>query len=331
MSDYNIQGAGGNVKDSNAEPTASAVASAATGGSNNNGTSTRQASLMGDAFRDLRKRPRVIFSVIVIVPILLIAFVPQLFTSIDPEVCKIGKAMNGPTSGHIFGFSSDGCDYYAQTIYGAGPSIKLSLLVTIGTLVIGGLIGVLAGYYGGWVDAVFSRMVDTFNSIPFLLGAILVLTMFRNIEIPFVGAQLAAILPAVFALIFFGWTSNMRLIRASVIESRNLDYVQAARSLGASNRRIMFRHILPNAIAPVMSLIPLTIAGMVSTESVLSFLGIGVQPPAISWGIMIDDATDHFMQHPMMLVIPSTLLVLTVLSFVLLGDAIRDALDPKLR
>lgn len=291
----------------------------------------KPASLFGDAVRDLRRRPTVILSVVIIVPILLIAFFPWLFTSVDPEVCRIAKVKAPPEPGHPFGFSPDGCDYYAQTIYGAGPSIKLSLMVVIGTLIIGGLVGILAGYYGGWLDAVFSRAVDTFNSIPFLLGALLMLSMFRNVEIPFVSASLAAILPAVITLIFFGWTSTMRLIRASVIESRGLDYVQAAKSLGASNRRIMFRHILPNAVAPVMSLIPLSIAGMISAEATLSFLGIGVRPPAISWGIMISKASDIFVTNPMLLIIPSIFLVATVLSFVLLGDAIRDALDPKLR
>ena len=329
MSDNNIQGS--SLKDSDAEPANSAVAPAPTAGTNNDGKRKRQASLMGDAFRDLRKRPIVIISVIVIVPILLLAFVPQLFTSTDPTVCHISKALDPPAKGHPFGFSSEGCDYFAQTIYGAGPSIKLALLTLVLTLIIGGLLGVLAGYYGRWVDAIFSRMVDTFNSIPYFLGAILILTMFRNVEIPYVSDQLAAILPAVAALTFFGWPGTMRLIRASVLEARNLDYVQAARSLGGSNRRLMFRHILPNAIAPTMSLIPLSLAGYVSTEAALSFIGIGVQPPAISWGIMINDATTKFLNHPMLLVIPSILLVLTVLSFVLLGDAIRDALDPKMR
>src|SRR5699024_4543639 len=129
--------------------------------------------------------------------------------------------------------------------------------------------------------------------------------------------RLAAILPAVAVLILFGWTSTMRLIRASVLESRNLDYVQAARSLGATNSRIMFRHILPNAMAPVMSLVPMTIAGLISAEATLSFLGDGVQKPDFTWGIMISDATPHFTAgYPLLLIIPSVFLVVTVLSFV---------------
>jgi oligopeptide transport system permease protein len=292
----------------------------------------KSASLWGDAFRDLRKRPTVIVSLLIIVPVMVMAFVPSLFTSVNPKTCNIGLSKAPSEPGHPFGYSAEGCDYFAQTMYGAGPSIELSILVVVGTLIIGGLIGILAGFYGGWVDAVFSRAVDTFNSIPFLLGALLLLSMFRDVEVPGVGVRLAAILPAVVVLTIFGWTGTMRLIRASVIESRGLDYVQAARSLGASNARIMFRHILPNAIAPVMSLIPLSIAGMISAEATLSFLGVGVRKPEITWGIMISDATPYFTSgYPLLLIIPSVFLIAAVLSFVLLGDAIRDALDPKLR
>ena len=292
----------------------------------------KPASLAGDAIRDLRKRPTVIFSIIVLIPIIAVAFFPWLFTSTSPKACSIGMAKKGPEEGHPFGFSAEGCDYYAQTIYGAGPSVQLSLLVVIGTLIVGGLLGILAGYYGGIIDTIFSRAVDTFNSIPFLLGALLLLSMFRDLDMGPVPQRLEAILPAVCVLILFGWTSTMRLIRASVLEARSLDYVQAARSLGATNSRIMFRHILPNAVAPVMSLVPITIAGMISAEATLSFLGVGVQKPEITWGIMISDATPHFTAgYPMLLIIPSVFLIVTVLCFVLLGDAIRDALDPKLR
>jgi len=292
----------------------------------------RAAGLWRDAIRDLRKRPTVIISLLVIIAVLAIGFFPSLFTGTNPKACDISLNKAPAAPGHPFGFSHEGCDYYAQTIYGAGPSIQLSLMVVVGTLIIGGLLGILAGFYGGWLDVVFSRAVDVFNSIPFLLGAILLLTMFRDLSIPFLSTRLQAIIPAVITLIIFGWTSTMRLVRASVIEARNLDYVQAARSLGASNRRLMFRHILPNAIAPVVSLIPLSIAGMISVEATLSFLGLGVRKPEITWGLMIDDATKWFVNgYPMLLLIPSAFLIATVLAFVLLGDALRDALDPKLR
>jgi ABC-type dipeptide/oligopeptide/nickel transport system permease subunit len=120
----------------------------------------RAASLWGDAWRDLRKRPAVIGSGVVILVVLVMAFFPTLFTDVNPTSCNIGLSKQGPSDGHPFGFSAEGCDYFAQTIHGAGPSIKLSLLVVIGTLVIGGLFGILAGFYGGWVDVLFSRAVD---------------------------------------------------------------------------------------------------------------------------------------------------------------------------
>lgn len=295
---------------------------------------TKTRSLWADAFHDLRKRPTVIISSIVILIILFIAFFPGALNFKDQNVklCDLANS-RGPMSGdHWFGFDEFGCDYYAQALYGAGPSIQLALIVVSVTLVIGGFIGVLAGFYGGWIDTIFSRAVDVFNSIPFFLGAVLLLSLFRDVKIPGVGSRLGAIIPAAVTLVVFGWTSTMRLIRASVIEARNLDYVHAARSLGASDMRIMFRHILPNAMAPVLSLIPLSIAGMISTEAALSFIGLGVRPPEITWGMMISSGATYFTNgYPRLLIIPGIFLIITTLAFVLLGDAIRDALDPKLR
>ncbi|GIG65478.1 ABC transporter permease [Phytomonospora endophytica] len=291
-------------------------------------------SLWSDAFHDLRKRPTVVISALVILVMLLIGFFPGLFNfqGQNPKACDLALTRGGMSGSHWFGFDEFGCDYYAQAIYGAGPSIQLAIIVVTATLLIGGLFGVLAGFYGGWVDAIFSRAVDVFNSIPFLLGAMLLLTMFRDWKIPGLGTRFQAIIPAAITLIIFSWTGTMRLIRASVIESRGLDYVQAARSLGASDRRIMFRHILPNAMAPVVSLIPLSIAGMITAEASLSFLGLGVRPPEITWGMMISTGAGYFTTgYPRLLLVPSAFLIITILAFVLLGDAIRDALDPKLR
>ena len=298
------------------------------------GRATKQRSLWSDAFHDLRKKPVVVISSAVIFLLLLISVFPGLFNfkGQDVKACDLAFTRGAMSGDHWFGFDEFGCDYYAQAIYGAGPSIELALIVVSVTLVIGGFIGVLAGFYGGWVDAIFSRIVDIFNSIPFLLGAVLLLTLFRDVKIPGVGTRLQAIIPAAITLIIFGWTGTMRLIRASVIEARGLDYVQAARSLGASDMRIMFRHILPNAMAPVMSLVPLSIASMISVEAVLSFIGLGVRAPEITWGMMISSGAPYFTQGvPRLLIVPATFLVITVLSFVLVGDAIRDALDPKLR
>ncbi|GLZ81084.1 peptide ABC transporter permease [Actinorhabdospora filicis] len=293
---------------------------------------SKQRSLWSDAFHDLRKRPTVIVSVVVLLVVFAIAFFPSLFTSVDYKQCDIALTKAGPVSGHPLGFDEFGCDLYSQAIYGAGPSIQLALMVVVITLLVGGFIGVLAGFYGRWVDAIFSRIVDIFSSVPFLLGSILLLAMFRDVDLPLISGQFELIIPAVLTLALFGWTNTMRLIRASVMEARSQDYVHAARSLGAADGRIMFRHILPNAMAPVVSLIPLSIGGLISAEATLSFLGLGIKPPSITWGIMISNGAGWFTGgYPRLLIVPSIFLIVTVLAFVLLGDAIRDALDPKLR
>jgi peptide/nickel transport system permease protein/oligopeptide transport system permease protein len=164
-------------------------------------------------------------------------------------------------------------------------------------------------------------VTDIFFALPSLLGAIAFLTVVRD----------RSPLTIIAVLVILGWTTVARLMRGSVIQSKTLDYVQAARALGASNARLMFKHILPNAMAPVVVLATIALGSFVSAEATLSFLGVGLIPPDVSWGIMISQNEDVFKDLPLLLVYPCVLLIGTVLSFILLGDALRDALDPKLR
>ena len=166
--------------------------------------------------------------------------------------------------------------------------------------------------------------------IPLLLAALLLLSLFRNVDVGS-GTFNVILLPAT-VLIMFGWMSYARYIRASVLEAKSLDYVTAAKVLGASDLRVMFRHVLPNAISPVTALVPTSIAGIIGAEAVLAFLGIGVRPPAISWGIMISNGAEWVTGgYPHLLLFPLGCLIATVLALVVLGDALRDALDPRLR
>ena len=282
----------------------------------------RTASLWADAGRDLIRNPVFVVSSIVILIVLSMALVPSLWTSADPTDCDINFAKQPPGDGHPFGFSIQGCDYYAQTIYGAGPSIAVAVFATLGAVTLGSLIGILSGYYGGWVDAVLSRLTDIFLGLPFLLGALTLLSLLpvRNVW------------TVVIALIAMGWTSVARIMRGSVIATKNMDYVQAARSLGASDARIIFRHVLPNAIAPVIVVATIALGGYVATEATLTFLGVGLRPPTVSWGVMITQGQQLVLSGvPHLLLFPVGFLVATVLAFILIGDALRDALDPKLR
>jgi ABC-type dipeptide/oligopeptide/nickel transport system permease subunit len=289
--------------------------------------------LTADAWRTLRRRPDTIAAAVVLLFFLVVAAFPWLFTDTDPQLCLISEARIRPQgfgAEHPFGTDAFGCDVLAQLAYGSRPSLLLALVVVGGSVLIGVVLGLLSGYYLGWVDAVVSRAIEVFLVIPLLLAALLLLSLFRNVSVGS-GTFNEILLPAT-VLTMFGWMAYARYVRASVLETKNLDYVTAARALGASDLRVMFRHVLPNAIAPVTALVPTSIAGIIGAEAVLAFLGIGVRPPAISWGIMISNGAEWFTGgYPHLLLFPLGCLLATVLSLVVLGDALRDALDPRLR
>ena len=287
------------------------------------GGSTRQASLWSDAWRQLRRNPVFIVASTLLVVLSVMAMFPQLFTRTDPLMCNLTNSRGGPgTNGAWFGYDLQGCDYYANIIYGVRVSMAIGLLVVGGSLIIGVVLGALAGFYGGWFDALMSRITDIFFGLPLILGAIILLSAFSGDR---------GLLHVAAALIAFGWMTILRLLRSSVIAVKSSDYVLAARALGANDWRLITSHILPNAIAPVLVYSTIAIGGIIAAEATLSFLGIGLQAPSISWGLQINGARAFVRTSPHLLLIPSAFLSVTVLSFIMLGDALRDALDPKLR
>lgn len=288
-----------------------------------------RASLWGDAWYELRRR--VIFWVAMGILAVMgtMAALPSLFTDIGPnEGCNIRDAKRPPTSlnpfaagEHPFGTDTQGCDYWAQIVHGARAPILIGLAVTAGTLVISVVLGSLGGYYGRAIDAFIGRVTDIFFGIPFVLGGLVILTAFPDHGI---GAMSLV-------LIAFNWTTMTRLMRGQVIAIRDADYVEAARMLGAGDGRIILRHILPNAMAPVIVVGTLNLGVVIAAEATLDFLGVGLHYPSVSWGLQLYTAQTYITEHPYLMFYPATFLSLTVLSFLLLGDAVRDALDPKLR
>lgn len=281
----------------------------------------RNASLWADAGRQLVRNPVFIIASLYILVVGSMAAFPTLWTSQDPRACHTDLSRIPPSAEHPFGYNILGCDYYAFNIHGARPSLVVAIVATAGIVVVGGLLGLLAGYFGGWVDAIISRLMDIFFSLPFLLGGIVFLTVLKKQNVWTLSIVLVSL----------AWPTIARIMRGSVIASKNLDYVQAARALGAGSARLMFRHILPNAIAPMLVYATISLGGFVTAEATLTFLGVGLQPPEESWGIAISDHQVYFLEDPWLLAFPTGLLVGTVLSFILIGDALRDALDPKLR
>lgn len=286
----------------------------------------KPASLWSDAWYDLRRRPMFILSSVLIAILLVMAVWPSLFTSINPfnaRTCELVAARQAPTAGHLFGRDNLGCDVYARTIYGARNSIVIGFSSTIATAFIGGLLGLIAAYFGGLTDTLSSRVTEIFFAIPPILGALLIMATFRSAE--------SRIWLVVLALAALAWPMTFRIMRAAVITAKNQDFVVAAKALGAGHTRIMFRHLLPNALAPVIVVATINLGVFIAAEAALSFLGVGVTRPDISWGLMISDARQRFLEAPLPLVFPAVFLSITVLAFIMLGDAVRDALDPKLR
>ncbi|MFD5427738.1 ABC transporter permease [Streptomyces sp. NPDC127084] len=284
-------------------------------------------SLWGDAWRDLRRNPYFLVSSVLIFFLLLIAAFPTWFTSASPtagdlvnhylgkpELSKVG-------SDGWLGWDGQGRSVYARLIHGTRASIIVGVAVTLIVTVVGGILGMIAGYFGGIVDAVLSRLTDIFFGIPFLLGAMVVLQSFTD----------RTIWVVVFALAFLGWTQITRVMRGAVITVKEADYVHAAKALGAGTTRILFRHILPNAMAPVIVVATIALGAYISAEATLSYLGLGLASPIVSWGVDVSAGVSQIRTAQHILLFPSIMLSLTVLAFIMLGEAVRNALDPKLR
>ncbi|WP_306328582.1 ABC transporter permease [Streptomyces venezuelae] len=284
-------------------------------------------SLWGDAWVDLRRNPYFIVASVLIFFLLLIAAFPGLFTSASPTKGDLVKHFLGkPELGSIgsegwLGYDGQGRSVYARLIYGTRASIIVGVCVTAIVTLVGGVMGMLAGYFGGWIDAVLSRVTDIFFGIPFLLGAMVVLQSFVD----------RTVWVVVFALAFLGWTQMARVMRGAVITVKHADYVHAAKALGAGTTRILFRHILPNAMAPVIVVATIALGGYISAEATLSYLGLGLAAPTVSWGVDISTGVDQIRVAQHILLWPSIMLSITVLAFIMLGEAVRNALDPKLR
>lgn len=278
-----------------------------------------EASLWADAWRSLRRNPWFIISGILLVVMITMALFPQLFTSTDPRDCQLVRSRQSPSAEHWFGTDIQGCDYFARVIYGARNSIAIGAVVVLGTLFIGIILGLLAGYFGKIVDTVISRAGDMIFAVPYILGAIVFLNVIDS----------RGVWEVALVLIVFTWPTQMRLMRSSVLAVVNSEYVMAARAMGAGHLTIMRRHILPNALGPVLGYSGLFVGIMIAAEAALTFLGVGLELPAISWGLQLNQAQGYIQQHTYLVVFPMIFVGLTVFAFMAMGDAVRDAIDPK--
>ncbi|MGP9724972.1 ABC transporter permease [Corynebacterium sp. AOP40-9SA-29] len=279
------------------------------------------AGFWGTAWRNLRRRPMFWISTVIILAVLLVAAFPGLFTSTDPTTANLEDSLEPAREGHPFGFTQQGYDVFARTIYGAQASVITGLVTTLVVALLGVVVGALAGFFGGWIDAVLSRLTDIFFAVPLLLAAIVLMQLFdvRNVW------------TVVLVLSAFGWPQMARMVRGAVLQAKNNEYVQASRALGLTRGAILVRHILPNCLAPIIVMMTTNLGIYIVAEATLSYLGVGLPPDTVSWGNDISTAQDILRLSPEILFYPAGALAITVLGFILLGDTLKDALDPKER
>jgi oligopeptide transport system permease protein len=274
-----------------------------------------------DTWRELRGRPKFVVAAALILFVVVVAMFPSWFTAIDPSYGDPSQSLLSPSAAHWFGTDLQGHDIYARTVYGARASLMVGLGSTLLVFVVGGALGALAGFYGGWIDAVVSRITDVFFGLPLLLAAIVIMGVMHHRRVWTVVAILA----------LFGWPGIARVARSAVLEVRATDYVLAAKALGLRNFQILIRHALPNALGPVFAVATLAFGVFIVTEASLSYLGVGLPTSVVSWGGDISLAQSRLRSGSPILFYPAGALAITVLAFMMMGDALRDALDPTSR
>ncbi len=271
-------------------------------------------------WRRFKSHKGALIGVAIVALLIFVALTAQWIAPYEPNKGDLRLRGDGPSMAHPFGSDDIGRDILTRIMYGSRVALMVGLISTSIAVTIGVLVGSLAGYFGGIVDAVLSRLIDTLMAFPILA---LLLTLSAVL-----GPSLRNVIIIV-GITF--WASYARVIRAEVLSLRERDYVLAARSSGASDLRIILRHIVPNAIGPVIILASLAIGGVIIFESALSFLGMGISRPTSSWGTMLSDGREHIRNYPHIAIAPGLAISITVLAFNLIGDGLRDALDPRER
>ncbi|CAM5418812.1 ABC transporter permease [Streptomyces abikoensis] len=261
-----------------------------------------------------------VVGLVLVALLFIVAAAAPLIATHDPYAQNLGNTLADPSGEHWFGTDALGRDQFSRIIYGSRIAVVVGLASIFLACVIGCILGALSGYFGKAVDSAIMRVADIFFAFPLLIGAIVIILVMGR-----------GVLPVIVSLAVFSWATVARLLRSSILSVREMDYVTAAKALGASTSRIILRHIMPNSIAAVMSYVSFSVGTAVVAEASLSFLGIGVSPEVPEWGNMISSARDFLGVKDFLWVYPSSAIVLTVLGFVFVGDGLRDALDPKLR
>ena len=277
-------------------------------------------SLWRDAVKRFCKNKTAVVALCVLVLMALAAIFADVLTPYGPYDSELSQVKVGPSWAHPFGCDENGRDILTRILYGARISLSVGIISVLISTIIGSAIGLISAYYGGKVDAILSRLMEMIQSFPSILLAIIFMSVFgRGIE------------NAVIAIAVVSIPGPARIIRSSALSAKENDYVTSARAIGCSDARIMFKHILPNILAPIIVNATMSVSGAILSLASLGFLGLGVQPPTAEWGYMLSSGRNSIFSANHIITFPGIAIALTVLSFNLLGDGLRDALDPRLK
>lgn len=271
-------------------------------------------------FKIMFNRPLVIFGTVIILALFLMAALAPIIAPYAPNQVVLKDSLRPPSSAHLLGTDKMGRDVLSRIIYGSRIAVVVGLVAVVISGTIGMLLGLLAGYFGGWVEIIIMRIIDALMSIPLLVLMLAVAVM------------LGGGIPTVLIALGVGMLpSYCRLMCGQVLSAKENDYVMAANVIGAGNIRIMLNHILPNVFPPLVVMVTIDIGFAILTEASLSFLGVGISPPTATWGAMVSEGQRYLLTHPVLSLSPGLAIILVVLAFNLVGDGLRDALDPRLR
>jgi peptide/nickel transport system permease protein len=262
---------------------------------------------------------------LIVLLVLILSAVLAPYITQDPNALSVSARKQGPSWAHLFGTDEAGRDVFARTLYGGRISLSIGLAATLIALAIGTALGAAAGYFGGLLDAGLMRLTDAFLCFPQLFVLIVLGTLIRTTELRVLQGS---IVPIALVIGVLSWMGLARLVRATFLSLKEKEFVEAARAAGSGDARIMLRHVLPGAVGPIVVQASLLVAASIITESGLSYLGYGVQPPTATWGNLLRDAQPHMQQLPVFAIAPGLMIFLTVISINFVGDGLRDALDP---
>ena len=296
----------------------------------------KQRSLWGDALYRLRRNKAAMLGLVIIAVAALTAIFAPLIAPYDPIVQHTSTANSDPifagtkyvNSDYLLGSDQLGRDILSRLIWSARISMVVGVVPTALVFVIGASLGMLAAFYGGWVDNLLMRFTDVIYAFPDLLFLIIIMATLRNTGL---GDIMGGLVLMFGALAIVNWVGLARLVRGQVLSLKEKEFVEAARAIGVPTRRIMIRHLFPNALAPVIVALAFSIPGAMLSEATLSFIGIGIKPPTPTWGVMINEGFIVFSQSPWPVLLPGICISIVMLAFTFVGDGLRDALDPRMK